>query len=270
MIPKTIHYCWLSDDPIPTDLQECIKSWKVHMPDWNIKLWNTTNFDVHSVPFVEQAYNARKWAFAADYIRVFALYNEGGVYLDSDVFVRKKMDFVLNNRAFSAVEFFPQYIDEIYGTGRVDAEGNKRDASDKIHGVQIQAAILGAEKGHPFFRDCLDYYNAATFKVDVGGIPVERDIAPIVMAGIAEKYGFKYLDVEQQLDEGFKIYPSSVFSPQPWLMKKDSVAVHCCKASWRQTQKPWDRFIYNSKIYLKRMLKSIGLWREKGIDAMRQ
>ena len=95
MIPKTIHYCWLSNNPIPTDLQECIKSWRIHMPDWNIKLWNTSTFDIHSVPFVEQACNHRKWAFAADYIRIFALYTEGGIYLDYEVFVSKNMDFVL-------------------------------------------------------------------------------------------------------------------------------------------------------------------------------
>ena len=269
MIPKTIHYCWINNNPIPTDLQECINSWKTHMPDWDIKLWNTHNFDIHSVPFVEQAYEARMLAFVADYIRAYALYSEGGVYFDTDVFVRKNMDFVLENRAFSAIEFFPQYADEIYRVGRVDAEGNKRDPNDRIHGIQIQAAILGAEKGHPFFKDCLDYYNSSAFVVGADGVPEERDISPIIFACIAEKYGFKYLDIEQQLDEGFKLYPSSVFSPQPWLMKKDSVAVHCCKASWRQTQKPIERVLYNTKVYVKRCLKRIGLWREAGIDAMK-
>ena len=269
MIPKTIHYCWINNNPIPTDLQECIKSWKRHMPDWRFKLWNTRTFDVHSVPYVEQAYNARKLAFVADYIRAYALYTEGGVYFDTDVFVRKNMDFVLNNRAFSAIEFFPQYAEEIYRSGRVDFTGNKRNASDKIHGIQIQAAILGAEKGHPFFKDCIDYYNNTNFNVDANGIPEERDISPIIFAGIAEKYGFKYLDVEQDLKEGFKLYPSNIFSPQPWLMKKESVAVHCCKASWRQTPKPIQRAIYNTKIYVKRVLKRIGLWREAGIDAMK-
>ena len=270
MIPKTIHYCWISHNPIPTDLQECIDSWGIHMPDWRLKLWDTNTFDIHSVPFVEQAFNARKWAFAADYIRMYALYTEGGVYLDSDVFVRKNMDFVLQNRAFSAVEFFPQYAEEVYRSGRVDSAGNKTDPADKIHGIQIQAAILGAEKGHPFFKDCLDYYNAATFKTEADGIPEEREISPIVLAGIAEKYGFKYLDTEQQLAEGFRLYPSSLFTPQPWMMKKEAVAVHCCSASWRKTQNPFERAVFNGKIYLKRLLKCLGLWREKGIDSMRK
>ncbi len=269
MIPKTIHYCWFSNDPIPTHLQECIESWKKNMPDWTLKLWNTSNFDIHSVPFVEQACKARKWAFAADYLRVYALYTEGGVYLDSDVYVRKNMDFVLKNRAFSAVEFDPVFAEDLYKSGRVDEHGTKKDANDKLHGIQLQAAILGAEKGHPFFKDCLDYYASASFSTGPDGIPEEKEISPIIMAGIAEKYGFKYLDVEQQLDEGFMVYPSELFSSQSYYMKENAVAVHCCNGSWRQTQAPLQRYIYNMKVYVKRVLKALGLWKERGLESIR-
>ena len=269
MIPKTIHYCWLSNDPIPTNLQECIDSWKQHMPDWNVKLWNTQTFDIHSVPFVEAAYRARKWAFAADYIRIYALYTEGGVYLDSDVFVRKNMDFVLDNRAFSAVEYFPHLAEEVYRQGRVDAEGRKVDPEDHIHGIQVQAAILGAEKGHSFFREALDYYQAAAFTVGEDGIPEEKEISPIVLAGLAEKYGFRYVDREQLLDEGFRLYPSSLFTPQPYLMKKEAVAVHCCSASWRHSDNFFKTRVSNLKIYVKRVLKALGLWEEKANTSLR-
>lgn len=233
------------------------------MPDWDVKLWNTKTFNVHSVPFVEAAYRARKWAFAADYIRVFALYTEGGVYLDSDVFVRKNMDFVLNNRAFSAVEFFPHLAEEVYQQGRVDAEGRKVDPADHIHGIQVQAAILGAEKGHPFFKDALDYYNTASFITGKDGIPEEKEISPIVLAGIAEQYGFQYIDREQLLDEGFRLYPSTLFTPQPYLMKEEAVAVHCCSASWRNSNSFFKTRISNLIIYVKRALKVLGLWKEK-------
>ena len=269
MIPKVIHYCWLSNDPIPTHLQECINSWKVHMPDWDVKLWNTQNFDIHSAPFVEAAFKARKWAFAADYIRIFALSTEGGVYLDSDVFVRKNMDFVLNNRAFSAMEFFPHLADEVFHQGRVDADGRKADPADHIHGIQIQAAILGSEPGHPFFKDALDYYNSAAFTVGEDGIPEEKEICPIVLAGIAEKYGFRYLDQEQLLDDGLRLYPSVMFASQPYLMKKEAVAVHCCSASWRHSNSFFKTRIENLKIYVKRVLKRMNLWEEKGITPIR-
>ena len=268
MIPKIIHYCWLSNDPVPTDLQECIRSWRLHMPDWTLKLWNTKNFDIHSVPFVEQACRARKWAFAADYIRIHALWHEGGVYLDSDVLVRKNMDFVLANRAFSAIEYFPHLAEQIEKEGLLDASGHKLDPASRIHGIQIQAAILGAEKGHPFFKDCLDYYRSATFTTGPDGTPEEREISPIILAGIAEKYGFVYQDREQQLAEGFRLYPSELFCSQPYLMKKQAVAVHCCNASWRHVQRPADRFLANAKVYVKRFLRMLGR-REKEIDAIR-
>ena len=102
MIPKIIHYCWLSNDPMPAELKRCIKSWKRKLPDYKIKKWDTHNFDIYSIPFVAEACKMRKWAFACDYIRVYALYTEGGIYLDSDVFVRNSLDFCLANRAFSA------------------------------------------------------------------------------------------------------------------------------------------------------------------------
>lgn len=269
MIPKTIHYCWLSKDPLPTEVEECIKSWKKYMPDWTIKHWGMDEFDVQSVPFVAEAVAARKWAFAADYIRVFALYHEGGVYLDSDVFVRKKMDFVLENRAFSAVEYFPHLAEEAIAKGLVNADGKKLVPEAKIHGIQVQAAILGAEKGHPFFKECLDYYNARHFSVEENGIPREDQISPIVMAGIAEKYGFRYADVEQDLREGFKLYPSSIFCSQPYLMKPQAVAVHCCNASWRQVQNPYKNLWNTIKIYLKRGMIKVGLRKEKAIEKIK-
>ena len=71
MIPKIIHYSWLSNDPMPQKLLKCMASWKKHMPDWTIKHWGMDEFDVNSVPFVAEAVAARKWAFAADYIRVY-------------------------------------------------------------------------------------------------------------------------------------------------------------------------------------------------------
>ena len=77
MIPKIIHYCWLSNDPLPEKIKMCISTWKEIMPDYEIKLWITENFDVSSVPYVKEAFDSRKWAFAADYIRLSSLYTEG-------------------------------------------------------------------------------------------------------------------------------------------------------------------------------------------------
>ena len=260
MIPKIIHYCWLSRDPLPTEARECIKSWRKYMPDWEIKLWNTDNFDVSSVPFVAEAVAARKWAFAADYIRCYAVYTEGGIYLDSDVLVRKPMDFILDHRAFSAIEYIPDSIDaKAEVIARLKALSGQEDL---LPGVQIQAAIIGAEKGHPFFKDCLDYYRSIHFSS-------ETQISPIVFAEQAFKYGFELQNKEQMLAEGFKLYDSALFCSQPYLMKPEAVAVHCCNASWRTNDSKIQNMVNNVKIRIKALLIKLGLRTERNIEKIR-
>lgn len=85
MIPKIIHYCWLSNDPIPADMQRYIESWKKFLPDYEFMLWNFSRFDINSSDWVKEAFKNKKYAFAADYIRLYALYNYGGIYMDMDV-----------------------------------------------------------------------------------------------------------------------------------------------------------------------------------------
>ena len=84
MIPKKIHYCWLSNDVMPEKLQRCIESWKINLPDYEIIKWDLTKFPLEKNIWVRQAYERKKYAFAADYIRIYALVTEGGIYLDSD------------------------------------------------------------------------------------------------------------------------------------------------------------------------------------------
>ena len=135
MIPKIIHLCWLSGDPYPMEIQKCLDSWKRHLPDYEICLWDTKRFDIHSTPWTEQAFAARKYAFAADYIRLYALYNYGGIYLDSDVLVYKNFDALLS---------LPYFIGEDYDGA-------------------FEAAVIGAEKHLPFVKHLLDYYDGRNF-----------------------------------------------------------------------------------------------------------
>lgn len=89
MIPKIIHYCWLSNDPIPSKMQTYMDSWKEMLPEYEFVLWDTRRFDVNSIPWVSEAFKVRKYAFAADYIRLYAVYHYGGIYMDMDVEVVK-------------------------------------------------------------------------------------------------------------------------------------------------------------------------------------
>ena len=136
MIPKIIHLCWLSGDPYPEKIQYCIDSWKRYLPDYEIMLWDTNRFDVNSLPWTKQAFEVKKYAFVADYIRFYAVYNYGGIYLDSDVEVIKPFDDLLHLPYFVGVEAVPD---------------------------GIELAAFGAEKGTQWVKDCMDYYPGRNF-----------------------------------------------------------------------------------------------------------
>lgn len=104
MIPKIIHYCWFGRGEMPELAQQCIASWHQYMPDWEYKLWNEDNFDVNCSAYTKEAYEAKKYAFVSDYVRLWALNNEGGLYMDTDVMVFKPFDDLMVHRAFAGFE----------------------------------------------------------------------------------------------------------------------------------------------------------------------
>ena len=142
MIPKIIHFCWLSGNPFPSEIQVCLDTWKKHLPDYEIWLWDAQRFDINSTLWTKQAFETKKYAFAADYIRLYALYNYGGIYLDSDVFVYKNFDDLLN---------LPYFI-----------------GHDQIRG--FEAAVIGAEKGCKWIKSILDTYENRPFVKDEGSL----------------------------------------------------------------------------------------------------
>ncbi len=222
MIPKVIHYCWLSKEEKPQMILDCIQSWKRVLPDYEIICWDKERFDSRISPFVQDAIAAKKWAFAADYIRLYALYHHGGIYLDSDVMVFKSFDKFLSHRAFSSIEFHPiVFFREIKKKGLF---------SSYYNGVGIDAAVMGSEKGHPFFGDCIDFYNQLQFKNDPGYF--NTIIMPRVLAKIAfDNHGFRFSPNFQILKNDFYLYPSDVFSNST----HDSVirhSIHLGANSW--------------------------------------
>ena len=104
MIPKIIHFCWFGRGELPPLAKECIASWHQWMPDWQYKLWNEESFDVGAVPYTKEAYEAGKFAFVSDYVRLWALYNEGGLYLDVDFKVYKSFEDLLHWKSFAGFE----------------------------------------------------------------------------------------------------------------------------------------------------------------------
>lgn len=227
MIPKIIHYCWLSDEPIPQNLQSYIDGWRKLMPDYKFKWWNKQTFDIHSVKWVEQAYNNKKWAFAADYIRAYALYTEGGFYLDSDVLLNKRLDEYLEYGFVSSIEYNPSCRD-IIRCG-VDKNNYRIDKSHYLPGLGIQAAIIGGEAGNPFLKDLMDYYDGRNFIKEDGSFDILP--APAIYMLLLEKYGIKYMDKTQNLRNCIKIFDSGVFSSMS-TCKFTSAAIHMEAGSW--------------------------------------
>lgn len=216
-IPKIVHYCWLSGDPYPELVQRCMQSWKEKLPDYEFMLWDMNRFDIHSVPWVEQACAAKKWAFAADYIRLYALYNYGGIYLDSDVEVLKSFDDLLELPYFFGRE---HYFDMI-------------DASNTI-----EAATMGCEKGNPVIKACLDFYKGRNFVKPNG----EHDmlILPYAMALVFSRYTLKDIEGIEDFDSDSKkicLFPMDYFSPKNTRTlevdaTKNTYSVHHFNGSW--------------------------------------
>lgn len=109
MIPKKIHYCWFGGGEMPEEAKKCIASWHKHMPNYEYKMWNEDNFDVNSIQYTKEAYEAKKYAFVSDYVRLCALANEGGIYFDTDVEVFKSFDDLLEYKAFAGLQGSKNY-----------------------------------------------------------------------------------------------------------------------------------------------------------------
>ncbi len=232
-IPKTIHYCWLSGEKLPPDAVECMDSWKRQMPEYTLVLWDMNKFDINSHPFVKDACSAKKWAFASDYIRLYALYTEGGIYLDTDVFVKKSFNEFLENDFFSGVEYHENRVKT--GNHLLNDDGTLKDKNDDdifAYGIQMQAAVMGSAKGHPFVKSCLDWYNDKHFDLDVW-TRSEKFISPCIYAHVAMEYGFRYKNELQRLNCGMTVYPNTIFAGSMAQTGADTYAVHRCLGGWR-------------------------------------
>lgn len=135
MIPKIIHYCWFGDGQLTALEKKCIASWKMHCPDYQIKLWNEDNFDVNYCEFTKEAYRLGKYAFVSDVARLYALQQEGGVYLDTDMLLLRNIN---------------GFLDDSFFTGEY-----KKGA--------LNAAIIGSISNLNLVDELLSYYKQITF-----------------------------------------------------------------------------------------------------------
>lgn len=160
MIPKIVHYCWLSGDPIPEKLKICMDSWKKKLPDYEFMLWDLKRFDINQTLWTKQAFETKKYAFAADYIRLFAVYNYGGIYMDMDVEVIKSFNDLLHR----------DYI-----IGYETTTG-------------IEAGIFGAAPHAEWVKSCLKHYEGKSFINSDGSFNTTP--LPKIMFNILSKNGY--------------------------------------------------------------------------------
>ena len=183
-IPKIIHYCWFGEKEFPALGRRCLASWKKFLPDYRIVLWNELNFDLSAFCFTREAAAMKKWAFVSDFLRLYALYRRGGVYLDSDVEVLKPLDGFLRHRAFTGFE---------------------------RPGCPV-TGIMGAEAGHPWIKGLLADYSRKHF-IDESGVPDLTPNTELITRDLRKRYGVLLNNRKQFLDDGLCIYPQEIFCP---------------------------------------------------------
>lgn len=240
MIPKIIHYCWFGGKKLPDELQEYVNEWKSIYPDFQIMKWDEETFDINSTIFTREAYSVQKYAFVADYVRMWAMYQYGGLYMDTDIKVLKRIDAYMHYRFFTAMEYHEDNVRLLNIKEKLTSDGFKKNPSDIIRDICIESSIFAAEKQHPFIGDCLNYYKDRHFILSDNSF-YDQIIVPVIMGLEAEKYGLRYINEEQDLKEGMHLLPDEYFT-HPSKQTKNTMALHMVKNSWKNYS--WKQQIY--------------------------
>ena len=215
MIPKIIHYCWFGRNPLPKSALKCIASWKKFFPDYEIKEWNEDNFDVNIIPYTQQAYEAKKYAFVSDYARFWILYRYGGVYFDTDVEVIKPMDDIIERGAFMGLESSNQS-----GDGEI---------------AVAPGLGIAVENENPVYRVFLDEYEGLSF-YDANNEVNQYSMIPMVSRFFID-CGLKGNNDRIESISGISIYPTDYFNPYDSKTGNLSITgntrtIHWYSASW--------------------------------------
>ncbi len=207
MIPKKIHYCWFGRGEMPQAAKDCMASWKKYMPDWEYKLWNEDNFDVHCNAYCSEAYKAGKYAFVSDVARLKALHDDGGLYLDTDVEVFRSFEPLLHHHAFAGFE------------------GCKR--------VLVATCVMASEPGTEWVKEQLSYYNDRHFILPDGSQDHTTNV--LYMTTRMRENGFVQNGKEQEYKD-LHVFPVDYFSPRhttgEYIRTENTYSDHLGMGSW--------------------------------------
>ncbi len=224
MIPKIIHICWFGKNDYSALAKQCLASFKEHLPDYELMIWNEDNFDIEKFSFAHVAYKERKFAFVSDVCRLYALKKYGGIYMDTDVEVIKNLDKFLVHDFFCGFE------------------------SDKL----VCTALIGAVKEHPLISELLDFYTNKSFYRKYH--PYKKYYTTpntITTTKTLLQKGLKLDNKTQELAQGVTIYPTYFFSPinvrtGECELNQDTYAIHRFSGSWKGgvNKKDWIKEIF--------------------------
>jgi len=237
MIPKIIHYCWFGGDVIPEHDKKCIESWKKFCPDYKIVRWDESNYDYTKNKYMREAYEAKKWGFVPDYARLDIVYENGGIYLDTDVEIIRNIDDLIENRAYMGFE---------------------------VGEIAVNPGLgFGAEKGFPLFKRMMeDIYGNRNFKTGDGDYDLTP--SPTLNTNFLSDLGL-IRNNEIQTVEGMRVYPSDWFCPidtasAVFNPTENTHTIHYFHASWLTPEEKQARMITQKLVrrYGKEMGRKIG------------
>lgn len=216
LIPQKIHYCWFGEKQLPDFLQKCIQSWSVLCPEYEIVEWNEKNYDVNRHKFTKEAYEQSKYGFVTDMARLDILYENGGIYLDTDVTLVKNLDDCLYQSGFIGVEKW----------GNVNTGGG-----------------CGFIKNHPMLRKIIEYRDQFSFVMEDGSLNVETngvyETRPFLEAGFKPNNTLQFID-------GVTVYPSYINHPYDYMScemqkKESTVSIHHFYGGWLEEEERINR-----------------------------
>ncbi|RDB04322.1 glycosyltransferase family 32 protein [Runella aurantiaca] len=218
MIPKIIHYCWFGRGKMPEMAIRCIESWNIYLPDYELRLWNEDTFDINSVVYVKEAYEARKFAFVTDYVRLHALYHFGGIYMDTDVEVLKRLDDLLSYPAFSGFE----------------------------SEIEIPTGIMASAQNGAWAREMLAYYEGRNFQKKDGTLDMTTNVE--IISGIMSANGFVLKNGYQVYKDCMHIFPKDYFCPKSRsgliTLTKNTYCIHHFEGSWQPMKYKMKKYFF--------------------------
>lgn len=211
MIPKVIYYVWVGGSEKPEIFHKCLESWKTHLPNYDIVEINESNFDMNyhllNNKFFRTCYDRKMWAFVSDYMRVVHLFENGGIYLDTDMEILKDFSILIN----SEIEFLAGFEDE----------------------YMVSAGIIGAAKGSETLKQVIDFYNNDIWNSELFTIPQILTFVLSRQLNLKDKLKYSFIS------DSLKLFPSKYFYPYHFTEKysnecitENTYGIHWWGHSW--------------------------------------